>query len=610
MGRKAGSAPKRARSSSNSEVRAMEVSVNASALEAMIIKTIIFPEKMLDAGMQYADGINEEASNPQGTFVTFNPDWPQTGPLTYPTGHRLAGQIVTDATGQPLQLVNILTDEVTNNWIGESKNSTFSDLPYQEISESGSSSYIIPAAVLGEGTPPPYELKPSSLVFNPAIIETITDFSKNRCIGAAQGAAGNILPRTGFLNNIQGHDLILPVGTFDNHRAAWVDHTTQAANPLVEPINCMLLPAAQNPVLTAPILAALSSACKIFTVGAISTAAGYQQWFTGDKITISGYQFNENMGGDPTWTMTAVFPPNPLGAGLPFPEDFVIAMFPIATSDNYYWTVQAISANGNGDTVDQVKKTIKVSQISGGGYFGHHMAPAINKISQLANWDSTRLLATSISAENWDKLEDRGGKAVWLQAPLGSFWQARGIDPPPSGGVPNPYTFNASQKGEEKDTYAFGYRAWLAQTGRDCYVWRDNLDVPSTLVPTQFTGGPPSGDTFKAEYRLKGRNFGMHILLSPGLGTSVTAVVASQVSTTVNASPQAAQQAEITIATVWEGKTEEQTLARRYPIGNPDIWDAACKRAAHMKRAGRVPTDDTYMDRYYKSEGWRMRAQG
>lgn len=573
----------------------------ASGLEEMIIKTIIFPGKMLDAGMQYADGINEEKSNPQGTFFTFNPDWPQTGPQTYPANHRLAGQTVTDAIGQPLQLVNVLTDEVTNNWLGESKNSSFSDLPYQEISNSGNSSYLVPAAVIGEGTPPQHELRPSSAVFNANIIDNICNFALNRCIGAAQGSGSCLLPRTGFLNSLQGHDLVLPVGTFDDHRTVWCDYTTQAA-ALPGAINCMLAPTAQSPVVTAPVLAAMTSACKIFSVGAMSTDDSYQQWFTGDRVTITGRQFNENFGGDPTYTDTFVFPANPAGAGLPFPEDFIIAMFPIGTSDNYYWTVQCASVNGNGDTVESVKKTIKVAQVSGGGYFGHHMAPAINKVSQLANWDSTRLLATSIDAENWDKLADRGGKACWLQAPLGSYWQARGIDPPPGGGVPNPYTFNSSQKGEEKDTYAFGYRAWLAQTGRDCYVWRENLDIPSTLVPQSFTTGPPSGDVFKAEYRLRGRNFGLHILLSPGVN-----VVGSS---TVTVTPQAAQQAEITINTVWEGKTEEQTLALRYPIGNPDIWDKACKRAAHMKRAGRVPSTDTYMDYYYKSEGWRMRLQG
>lgn len=596
---------------------ASSMEINPAALEMLVMRMMIFPESTSMVPMQYPNSPNTQASNPQNTFEKYTPTWSQTGFVNYPSTHRCAGQQVSDAINQPLQLWNALFDEVTNASIRESKNAVPGgaiglDLPYSWISPEGTTNFILPVTYAGVTgyAPVTHELKPSCAVFDPSVLTLMNTLPTGT---TAANWAFNTLsgwpPGTTNAGCIAGHGLILPHGEFDGHKCMWNDKTAAS------PPNSTTTPAIATPVAAVSSgqsaavglgsAQTISSSCHVIATGDLLTnLPGYQQWALGDVLAVDLYQFNEDDSDEPTFSFqTAVNAsmPNPL------PANYPLLYVPTPTSDYWYYIVSVTSAGapsqpggGNPFTANlNIKRSIRIGQTTCGGYMGHNMVPAINTPSLVGLWSATRMLASSLNAENWTSYFALGAKVVFRQAEIGTFWQAQGIDQNLPGG---PYQFNASQPGEEDDTFKRGERGFLGIAGRERLFWRTNMDITSTNLPTAQFGTQSQGN-FNISFSLRDRNYAIQVLVSPGIGMAAQG-------NGVTGGIQAPQALEITFTNQWEAKTQPgaaQVLARRLPVGTEEIWNRAAARVATMKRAGR--SLDANMEYYLASENWQVRKQ-
>lgn len=575
--------------------------VNAAQLEMLIMKMMIFPESTAMVPMQYPNSPNTQPSNPQNTFEKHTPVWSQSGYLNYPSTHRCVGLQVSDAINQPLQLWNAIFDEVTNASLRESKNAIPNgpiglDLPYSWISPEGTTNFVLPVVLSTTAgyAPVSHELKPSCAVFDPNVLTLMNaPPSGTSTADFAFGALTNWPNGLSNAGTVAGHGLILPHGEFDGHKCMWNDKTAAPGSAATN-VPVSALGTGQSAAVTLAAQQSISSSCHVLATGDLLTSLpGWQPWAVGDVLAVDLYQFNEDDSDEPTFSVQTVTIAAHASANVP------ILFLPTPTSDYYYYmvsvTTRTAASQPSGFTANiNIKRSLRVGQTTCGGYMGHQMVPAINTPSLVGLWSATRMLAAALNAENWTSFYALGAKVVFRQAEIGTFWQAQGIDQNLPGG---PYAFNASQPGEEDDTFKKGERGYLGIAGKERMIWRTNMDITSTNLPTAQFGTQTQGN-FNIGFSLRDRNYAVQVLVSPGVSTTATGNI------------QPPQSLEITFTNQWEGKTQpgaSQILARRLPVGTEEIWARAATRVATMKRAG--PSMSASMEYFLATENWMLLKQ-
>lgn len=577
-----------------------------SDLTKLWITTIIMPELTKDLPMLYGDGANSMAANYQCTFDKYNPDWPQTGPIAYPDSHRLGSlsaginHIITDQSGQPLQLLNMITDEGIQQAIYESKNSLGLDAAYSWTSPGGGSNFIIPctasnkSASAGAAPQAPHPIVPWNAIYDPTVPTTLMN-TKFMSSNLATPPVWSLKPAgvTATPPTVAIHDFALPSGKANGSRYIHIDACTQATG--MSPVVASIIAGSWA------IAAQTSASCIIISTGdqIPGETGNLSPWYVGDQVTCEVNEFNENCEDDPVYIFQFLADIAAGGLTTPgqiqIPPNTVLAILPVFATDDYRLNV-GIVADGTSSTLSQSgKRSLKISHTSCGGFMAHKMAPDINDPFTLGLFTATRVDATSFNAKNYTTLAGRGAKACVYQMPPGSYWQeAFGQD---SG---NPMNKMSSQPDEIDETFILGERMYLPPVGSDRMNWRMNIDNPTgrVPVPSRYL----SLGAFNLNYELIGRNIIAQCLLSPGVSSQTTTGGATNVVVT----QQQAQAVETVRWCRFDTQTTRQILARRFPKGNRSVYDAACTRVAHMKKCGPSAAD---IDYFIASEGYRDRMQ-
>lgn len=553
----------------NQGMPAMTPGANPKIVDALT-RFIIAPKSMGDVAVQYSDGSNARPSNPQNTQEKPVPDWPQSGALQYPSGHPLAktstngisGEI-TDPSNQALQLTNFLFDEVTQASVREDKNSRGKRQNYRVLSDEGIEDHTIATtstmSATGTGAAPGAQnsskINPNCAISDDDLWTQVTAASCTFLNTSGSQMSGNA-------DSWSPHGAILPVGFSkkDARGYIWQDGAAQAQG--YGPVLASAAPSS-SPVSA---FATTHNSCSSF----ITIFAGTGGFAIGDTLTVTIYGYNE---GDQyiLCSLSVKF------TGV-IVADQAIFIIPTYYSDYYGYDASAVLADTGLGAITQRK--IRIGHISFAGSWRHCMAPAINNSGTLSNWSATRLLASSLYAENWTSMYSLGAKAGFYQPEIGTHWQACGVDDRETTG--GPYNFITSHFEEEDDTLKEGMYCFLQPGGLDRLQWRNNLQVASTLH------GVATDHTIAVKFDLDDRNFCMQTLVSPGIQGN-----------------QAAQAVELQFNVGWEGKTEQQILFRSYPATDPEDWDAATKRTARMKHAYKGPD----VDHFLATEGWRRRGR-
>jgi hypothetical protein len=549
----------------------------ARSIVDSLVMFMVYPKALGGTAVQYSDGSDARASNPQNTQEKPVPDWPQTGISYFPQGHPLyktstngISGVITDPSGQPLQLTNLLFDEVTQARIMEDKNSQGRLAAYRILSDQGVADHYISTAasttatagvglaVASTTTP----IKPNCAVSD----NTLWDLAVNNPNATASGffnTTGATL--SGTFDHWSPHGAILPVGMSKKDARGYIYQEGAAQVGSLTPTMAITTPTPSgSPTATAFITVANTASSFI------AIYAGTEGFAVNDSLTVTVYGYNE---GD-QYILTSLT----IKFAAAIVADVPIFFIPTRYSDYYGYDAGCVLATTTGG--NQAKRSIRIGHMSFSGTMKHQMVPAVNSSAVLSMWSATRLLASSIYAENWTSSYSLGAKAGYYQPELGTHWQACGFD---DGAITGgPYNFITSHFEEEDDTLKEGMYGFLQLGGEDRMQWRNNLQVASTLH------GISTDHVIQVSFELDDRNFCMQTLVSPGVTGN-----------------QAAQAVELQFNAGWEGKTEQQILFRAFPQTDPEDWNLATKRTARMKHAHKGP-DLAY---FFQTEGWRRRGQ-
>lgn len=543
-----------------------------------LVMFMVCPKALGGTAVQYSDGSDARPSNPQNTQEKPVPDWPQTGVLYYPQGHPLyksttngISGVITDPSGQPLQLTNLLFDEVTQARIMEDKNSQGRLAAYRLLSDLGVADHYIATAagntVEAGGSSASYTgvagaASMTRITPNCAVADN-TLWSQATGSSTFFNTSGATL--SGEFDHWTPHGAILPVGMSKKDARGYIYNDGAAQVGSLTPTLASAAPVASGSPSATQFITVANTASSFLAV-----YAGTEGFVAGDSLTVVVYGYNE---GDQyqvcsltvrfTGTVTVNTP---------------IFFIPTRYSDYYGYDASCVLAATTQGAV--ARRSIRLGHMSFAGSMKHQMVPAVNSSSVLSMWSATRLLASSIYAENWTSSYSLGAKAGYYQPELGTHWQACGFD---DGAITGgPYNFITSHFEEEDDTLKEGMYGFLQLGGEDRMQWRNNLQVASTLH------GVATDHVIQVSFELDDRNFCMQTLVSPGVTGN-----------------QAAQAVELQFNAGWEGKTEQQILFRAFPQTDPEDWNLATKRTARMKHAYKGP-DLAY---FMQTEGWRRRGQ-
>lgn len=575
------------------------------SLREALLQMMLFPETVTKAPFQYPNSPNTQYSNPQGGIEVFTLNWPQTGKLVFPSGHRCVNLTINDLSNDPLQIFLCVKDEATNIARVENKNPLGKDVPYSCVSPEGTRNFIIPASLAGSNAVP-VELRPISAVYDPTALGL---FATLQNAGFMMVNLGTAFPTTLVnqqANSMAAHGLILPVGKWQNHHGMYLD-ACGVGNPGTAPIATPAYTTTTGIITQANAQATSSAFFCIATGdnlagGSGSAPNGWAAWADQDELSVQVFQFNEDDDTEATWSFQLTVTTAQISAaGSAF--NMPLAVIPSNGSDLYYFVVAAQAAAAVTGTPN-LRRNLRISFTSCGGVFEHHMAPYINDAIVLGNWLETRVLGVSISAANFTADYGKAGLALYRQCDPGSYWQDQGLSQRLPGG---PYGYNASLEGVSKIEAMYGERGWLGICGRERLFWRKNIGTISANASLGSNLGALAGaagaqPTYNVCYDAENENLAVMVLKSNGTGTLAAG-------STVGITPQ--QGFEVTLATKWEGKNVERSkgvMAQRLPTGFTEaMWDEVAKEAATMLRAG--PADSVNLQYYLESKDWREKLQ-
>jgi hypothetical protein len=241
----------------------------------------------------------------------------------------------------------------------------------------------------------------------------------------------------------------------------------------------------------------------------------------------------------------------------------------------------AISVQGTVTAVNRVRN-IRWGVSSNGGIYEQHMAPAINSPYVLGNFTASRLIANAVDTENWTSEFSLGSKAGTVQPPTGTYFQAVGYDQAyGSSGTTPLYNTIINKPDEDDDIAKYGNAVYLSPAGSHKTDWRDNIDVPSSLLKN----GVVSTGNIGVYHDLEGKNYNTICYVAPVLPTG---------------SNQSVQSLEITHTVIGEFKTDQMWLQTFSATDDHESWVEAFKLIGTMKHASRRP-DPAY---YWSTINW------
>ncbi len=626
----------------NKQARALDDAANNvdRGSEELWLRLFFFPETLVTSGMLMPIGANTKFANPQNTFDEHVCDWPQTGPITYKTGHRLAGlsdNVVTDASGPPLELLTVITNRPMMASLREGKNwnqgTPGLDITYTWLSENGVPNFLL-GGTLGSAATDWNELNPACAIYDTSIITqlaamtTTQGSSSTKLWGAftSVNGGGTATPGTldpnyfNVLNTIDAHDLILAAGTTGGgqnalYRWIWNDTCAQTASSIYgapEPFDVQWNEGATNANTWYPTTASpgvlgyngqfyryMSSSCHLITTGDVVSAPGFGEWVENDQMVVEVVGHNEN---EPTvyWTSSIKITAGTALAGPNAP----LLLIPNQYRDDIRIRIgvnvagSAASIQG-ANNANNFKRTVKVMQTACGGYYGHHMVPAINSLNKLSLWTEMMILSSVVDSGDFVARYAGAGKTVFRQPDLGTYWgDESGSD------ARGPYTKNASKRFSEVDVLENGERGVLLFDGEAQIQWQQCVKVPSALFNTALisaSGDNGTSGKFFATWEIDGMVYAVQVLRSPGVSGQT-----NNPNTTGGIQP--AQDVEQRFTNAWEAKTEEQILALRFPKGNRKTVDSACKMAATMRQSGpSIMSKKQGMQYFLGTVGWRKK---
>lgn len=596
-----------------------------------------FPETMVTRGMLPPMGNNTKPWNPQNTFDEHIADYPQI-PVLAPSGHLLNGiaggdansGTITDASGNYLELLNIVTNKSIFNSIREGKNwngggsAAGAWIPYTWLSEQGVPNFLLGAMAgptSGNGVGAAWEdLNPSAAIYDTSILTQLASCcgtgSANNWPSLTSSVTGASVLASFFNieNAISPHGLVMGAGQTGGGQNAlfrwiWTDTCDQASTAsfgTIEPYDLQANTATTQPAFTVSTgttnitnsyLRSMLSAGIMITTGDHVSAPGYGDWQTGDKLAYELIGHNEN---EPVIYWSGVLEIKATANG---DTNYPLLWLPAQYRDYCRLRVGVVTAAtsiSNSTAINNAnnsKRTIKVMQASCGGYYAHRMLPQINSLNKLSLWTQLQVLSNVVDAGNFSAQYAGAGKVVFRQPDVGTYWQEEsGSDSRAC------YSFNAAKRFQEEDTLIHGERG--------CLLWEDDVfmqpeqcvKIPSGLYNTSLisaSGNNATSAKFFAVCDLDNMVYAVQVLRSPGVSGSASNV----------GGIQPAQPIELHFTAAWMGKTEEQILAVRFPKGNRETIRAACKIASQMKQAGpSIESKKLGMQYYAKTIGWRERC--
>jgi hypothetical protein len=583
----------------------------------------LYPEGFIGKPPIVISGGTNESLNPQigkeGASVTLS-WWPQTtAPLTYPAGSPFAAQagvsgIITDPTGAPLQLFGTITDEVTQQRQQEHKNQAGLPSSYRILSAQSSPDHAFPLNFIGAtvtGPPPGYgsapnvstPWSPNCAVFDASVWSQATQVSSASAPSKFYALLNGNFPQAlaAGISPWAPHGQVLPMGhsAKDNRLYCHLDGAAQstlapaATNGVVATNSLCYNYNAGTPLQGTPVLGAqaINSLTSFFVIFIGSQTVGTNDWLPGDQVTATMYGYNM---GSKYQVATVNFQVPPNGTNSPStpanpPTDIPIMYFPVGKTDEYSFDISISSTrttprvgSANGDF--QENRNLRFGCCSAAGVIQHLMAPSgINSTDQsftlLPVWSGTMVTSAAVSVDNWTAVLNLGGKCGFYQPPIGTKYQACGIT------SKNPYNWLKTKQKETDFEIKQGTYARL-QIGAERMKLLPNISPPSTLVQAQDLLESQSLTYPQVTYELDNRNFGVLVLLSPG----VTA---------------AGQALEINWVTAWQGDTDLPVLTQLYPNTDPEVIDRASKNTAQMRQAYPLPD----VEWFAASSGWRAKSQ-
>ncbi len=592
--------------------------INGKSLVDYYMATIIAPESTSSLPLLYSTGPTTQKVVPECTFSKIPEDWAQSaGGSTYSTNHRLYGtgndNTITDAIGQPLQLLHILGDEATQAAMFEVKNTPGFDCPMRWTAPGGTPNFIISAVALATSitsaipgpnlqTPALFEnIMPINANFDATVLDDLFDsiYYNLGANNAANGQPPKTAPTYAF------HGPVQPVMKANELNYLYIPGANQVytnntdQTTMVDPAAGYVAGASKK------LVQAATSSCILISEGDSSAALAkiypkLSAWLPGDKLTVQYCRFGNNTDGNPvyeaTFTIPTTWPPtngNRLIGVLPTPDSDEIRL---------RVSVLAVGASGPNQTSNWSipQRSITIGHTSCGGLLCHRMAPGLDGSTVLSLASASRLWASSLNVKNWTVLSGRGARAVVYKMQKGDFYsEAFGID------AGDPYSRMGSQPDELDETFEKGERFYNTPPCEETEnKLRENIDQPTNKLHVAMPQSKMARYPYAIFYSGIDRNLTAQCLVSNGVQQNVATPNGG---TQVIVNQQPAQNLDSTWWTRWEfvaNGTASQVFYKQLPPNARGLFETAAGRTALMKKAGPSAAG---LDFFYKSEGYLMR---
>lgn len=602
---------KRAAAESAEEREPKKPSSGPSKLVDLYVQTIIAPETTSSLPLLYATGPSTQKLVPEATFAKLPVDWPQSGPLTYGSSHRLGSNsagagcdyVITDQIDQPLQNLNILGDQATQAGMFEMKNSGGYDGTYRLTAPGGTPNFIVEASAgvtssVTTQTPSMWtELAPINANYDPTVLTSdifqSTFYKSSSCLV-------NALTK-------DFHGPALPIGRANGKYYFHIDSCNQVFSNnngnQIPPQAGYSAAVAISPNTVEALVSGATSSCITISEGSsdpdlVNVFPGLAGFAAGDKVTVALNAFKNNTDGNPvlekSFTIPSTWPPTS--------GNRLIGILPVPGSDEYRLRISILTAGSAGSTAF---RPIQVGFTSCGGYFSHRMAPGMDGAAVQSLATATRLWATGLNVKNWTVLNGRGAIAVVYKMQKGDYYSdAFGID------KGDPYSEMASQPEEIDETFEKGERFFNTPPCEEPQnALRENIDQQTkkrSAIPAPFMAKIP----YALYYDLVDRNLTAQCLKSPGIQNNITNLSGG---TNVIVNQQQAQNTDATWWCRWEfvaNSVDSQVFYKHLPPEAKGLFEIAAGKTAKMKKAGPSGADLSF---FLKSEGYlerRQNAQG
>ncbi len=536
-----------------SEVSKSEGGESVSIVDKIMI-AYMCPKLMTHCEFHIPDEEDSQPAYPLNTTAKYQPDFTQVA-VTYPTGHPLAGQTVTDISGSYKQLTIIGGDEVTQCLYLEAKNGAGDFCPYRATHPQGSSDFPMPCGsnvVQASGlysAPELVFLDAGAGVYDSTLVSGSSAANSTAPLGL--GAGYNSLTYKAF------HGTLLAVGKSKKYGGRTYMLNSGATQATIG--------AACTPISANDAFVSLAFSANVLS-SCVIVQAGTGGAFIGDTFHFALYGYNE--GAEyPICNINFRLTGNVAANG------FLCAL-PSALRDEVrlQGSVSITQALNNVDTVRNVSWGV----VSCGGQLTSQMMNGINSPFVIGQYSQTRLISCATDADNWTSEFSIGARAGSVQFPVGQYYGNFGLD------QGNSYNGVANQPDEDTDVLKFGNSRYLCPAGSGRFTWRENVSTVSTLYSPST--GVFTGTLVMVSYDLEGRNQYIQVFVSPGVGGT-----------------QAAQMLEIEHTVMAEALTSSITLQTHQATTSIDVWTEAAHRLARCKHSARKP-DPAY---YFSTENYK-----